>query len=111
MIRVRIERLRADRFIRSVFVDGHAGFAESGKDIVCAGVSAITVGTVNAVKSLVDVELGHEMNKGLLHLTVPPSLDDDKRRNVQLLLESMVVMLDTVKASYGKYISIQEIII
>ena len=31
-----------DKHNRTISVDGHAGFAEEGKDIVCAAVSALT---------------------------------------------------------------------
>ena len=30
-------------------VEGHAGYAEAGKDIVCAAVSALTINTINSV--------------------------------------------------------------
>lgn len=108
MIRVRIERKVADGSILAVYVDGHAEYAGTGKDIVCAGVSSITVGTVNSVKGLLGVILQHQMDKGLLHISVPEIAEDTKRHEVQLLLESMVVMLETIKNSYGKYIAIQE---
>ena len=34
-------------------VDGHAGYAESGNDIICAAVSALTQGLVMDVRQLV----------------------------------------------------------
>ncbi len=108
MIRVHLERTAADRSIRSFRVEGHAFYAEPGKDIVCAGVSAVTVGTVNAVEALLGIELKSAMNKGLLQVDVPAIPEEGKRADVQLLLESMVVMLESVKQSYGEYITINE---
>jgi len=110
MIRVAIERSQADRRIRSVHVSGHAEFAEPGKDIVCAGVSAVSVGTVNAIHRLLDIRLEHEMDKGLLDFRVPDALDEQIAKSVQLLLESMVVMLQTIQTSYGQYITIRELL-
>lgn len=107
MIRVKIDRQTHDRTIHSFSVTGHADFAESGKDIVCAGVSAITVGTVNAAEAVLGVSLQNTMDKGLLKVTVPDYLDAEKREKVQLLLESMIVMLESIKQSYGKYIEIK----
>ena len=35
-------------------MDGHAGFARKGKDIVCAAVSVLAINTVNSVEALTD---------------------------------------------------------
>ena len=37
-------------------VDGHAGYAEIGNDIICAAVSALTQGLVHSLKALTDDE-------------------------------------------------------
>ena len=52
MINVRITRASAQGVIVGFAVKGHAEYARNGKDIVCAGVSTVTVGTVNAIESL-----------------------------------------------------------
>lgn len=108
MVEITISRSIADRSIRGFSVEGHADYAESGKDIVCAGVSAVTVGTVNAIESLTGVELDSQMNSGLLHVLVPLEMKADVNDKVQLLLESMVVMLQSIEESYGTYITMQE---
>ncbi|WP_248927393.1 ribosomal-processing cysteine protease Prp [Paenibacillus hamazuiensis] len=107
MIRIAIRR-SDDRHIEGFSVEGHAQFDEPGKDIVCAGVSAVTVGTVNAVEALLGVKLGHRMKHGLLKVNVPKQLEASVRDQVQLLLESMVVMLKSIEQSYGAYIAMQE---
>ena len=35
-------------------VFGHAGYAESGNDIVCAAVSVLTINTINAIERFTD---------------------------------------------------------
>ena len=106
MIRVTIER-QADGAIVAFSVSGHAYLDKPGKDIVCAGVSAVTVGTVNAVEALTGVELPNEMRDGLLNVSVPSALDPARSEKIQLLLESMLVMLRSIEQSYGKYMSIE----
>ncbi|MEI7025248.1 ribosomal-processing cysteine protease Prp [Paenibacillus sp. y28] len=108
MIRVEVRRAAADRSIVSFRVEGHADFAVAGKDIVCAGVSAVTVGTVNAIEALLDIELPCEMENGLLDVSVPAGIEANRYQQTQLLLESMVVMLQSIQESYGKYIRITE---
>ena len=107
MIRVSIKRGR-DRRIERFKVNGHALYDESGKDIVCAGVSAVTVGTVNAIEALTGVQLRTRMKHGLLQADISPLADADTEGKVQLLLEGMVVMLQSIEQSYGAYIAIQE---
>ncbi len=108
MIRVRVDRERLTNRITGFRVEGHALFAESGKDIVCAGVSAVTVGTVNAAEALLGVELSANMESGLLDVTVPDELPEPKSTSLQLQLESMIVMLQTIEQSYGKHIRLKQ---
>ncbi|ADM71459.1 ribosomal-processing cysteine protease Prp [Paenibacillus sp. SEL3] len=106
MIIVRITRLE-DGSIQGFSVKGHANFAKSGEDIVCAGVSAVTVGTVNSIGALTDVEMETEMENGFLSAYLSPESYHDANAQVQLLLESMVIMLTSIAESYGKYIQIE----
>ncbi|QHW34181.1 ribosomal-processing cysteine protease Prp [Paenibacillus rhizovicinus] len=111
MITVSITRQSAaDSRIVSFAIEGHAKFANPGKDIVCAGVSAVSVGTVNAIEALAGVELPASMKSGWLRSEIPAgehTADSDAK--TQLLLESMIVMLDSIAASYGKYVVIRQL--
>ncbi|KWX77733.1 hypothetical protein D3C76_571000 [compost metagenome] len=111
MINVRITRASAQGAIVGFAVKGHAEYAKNGRDIVCAGVSTVTVGTVNSIESLTGVVLDTSMKDGFLSGTLVPVDDPEVSAKVQLLLESMVLMLGDIADSYGKYIKIQEVII
>lgn len=89
-------------------IEGHANFAKRGEDIVCAGVSAVTVGTVNSIETLTGVEMDAKMKNGFLSGSLPLLERGETWSQVQLLLESMVVMLSNIAESYGKYIKIQQ---
>ncbi|WP_166238823.1 ribosomal-processing cysteine protease Prp [Paenibacillus turpanensis] len=110
MIRVTIHRNKHDRSIDSFTVEGHADYAEHGKDIVCAGVTAVTFGTVNAAEAVVGAHLDVTMadDGGYLRVQVPIQLEAEMRMKVQLQLESMVVMLESIRESYGSYMKIQQ---
>ncbi|MFD0962338.1 ribosomal-processing cysteine protease Prp [Paenibacillus chungangensis] len=108
MINVSIVRSGEQGRVVSFAVKGHAKYAKPGKDIVCAGVSAVTVGTVNAIETLAGVQLPAQMQNGWLSSDIPELPDNELDGKVQLLLESMLVMLDTIVQSYGKYIAIRE---
>jgi len=108
MITVTFVRREADKRIVSFAIKGHAQYAKPGKDIVCAGVSAVSVGTVNSIEALTGVVLPASMNNGWLASEVPEADNTAADQQMQLLLESMKVMLDTIQQSYGKFVVIQE---
>ncbi|SEU17617.1 ribosomal-processing cysteine protease Prp [Paenibacillus sp. NFR01] len=111
MINVRITRTSAQGTIVGFAVKGHAMYAKKGWDIVCAGVSTVTFGTVNSIEKLTGVVLDTETEDGFLSGTLVPIEDPEIAGKVQLLLESMVGMLGDIAESYGKYIKIQQVII
>lgn len=110
MIIVTIKRSKLGT-VNGFKVEGHANFANAGSDIVCAGVSAVTVGTVNAVEELTGVEMTSRMKNGFLSADLPPSCPAAEREQAELLLSSLVVMLRSIEQSYGPYIKIHEVTI
>lgn len=108
MIIVRMERHK-DGTIHGFSSRGHAGYADPGEDIVCAAVSAITVGTVNSIETLTGVEMKAKMKDGFLSARLPDLPEDSPLDKIQLLLESMQVMLVSIEESYGEYIKIKQV--
>jgi len=105
MIRVRIDRKRDTKEIIGFRVDGHADYDASGKDIVCAGVSAVTVGIVNAAEKVIGVILPTDIDDGKLVVIVPSHGSMEQNRSLQLLLESMVVMLQSIDHHWREHLS------
>lgn len=111
MIKVTIHRDPTSTFITGFDMTGHANFGEYGQDIVCAGVSAVSFGSVNSVEALTGIKLSiQSAGDGDLHVQVPDITDRQKSEQVQLLLEAMLVSLGTIRASYGKYLKMNEIV-
>ncbi len=109
MINAKIYRSN-EGLITSFTLSGHAEFDEYGKDIVCAGASAVTFGAVNAVLSLTKIEpqIDQGGEGGYLHVKLPSNLDQSTSDKVQLLLEGMLVSLQTIERDYGQYISVSD---
>jgi hypothetical protein len=108
MVRVEIRR-KPDGTIAGFRVTGHAEFAEAGKDIVCAGISAVTIGTVNAAEALLGVRLVDKTPKrGTLEAVVPDGLAGRRGEDVQLLLETMTHMVRDIESAYGTYVKVTE---
>ncbi|RED64123.1 ribosomal-processing cysteine protease Prp [Cohnella lupini] len=107
MITITIVR-NVDKAIIRFTVSGHAFYNDPGKDIVCAGVSAVTIGAVNAIEKLTGLEPRAISESGLLRAEAPHSADPKRNDQVQLLLEGMIVALESIAESYGKYVKIKE---
>jgi uncharacterized protein YsxB (DUF464 family) len=106
MIRMTINRTKAGN-IRSFTMSGHADFAEHGEDIVCAGASAVSIGTVNAIEVLTGVVAEAKQGAGgFLECVFPEDSSDATGEKVQLLLEAMVISLQEIEKEYGHHIKI-----
>ncbi len=89
-------------------LSGHADSGPYGYDLVCAGVSAVSFGVVNAVMKLSEAELEIEQgDEGYLCVTVPGQLDKAVSDKVQLLFEGMLISLETIEREYSKFVTIQ----
>ena len=78
---------------------GHSGYAESGSDIICAGVSALVINTINSIDALTtsSFHLDTEEESGLIDFTFEEVADHD----AQLLVESMILGLQGIRNDYG----------
>ena len=105
MIKIKINK--DDNYINYIKVTGHANYDDYGKDIVCAGVSAITVGGLNAIAKAYNNDLSKfkvEMSEGYTSLNV---LDTEKQ-DVQTILETLEIQFKTIEETYSKFIKIIE---
>ena len=90
--------------ILDIEVSGHANNAEHGKDLVCAGVSTACVGIANALvkNHFLKDQLGNlDIQKGYVHIEVLKS-----QKDIQVVLETFVTILETIEESYAKYMKI-----
>ena len=72
MIKVIIKKINPVS-IHSFEMKGHADFAEHGKDLVCAGASAVSFGAVNAMIALTEITpiIKQKGDGGYLYVEVP----------------------------------------
>ncbi|WOV88742.1 ribosomal-processing cysteine protease Prp [Sporosarcina oncorhynchi] len=104
MIKIIIDEQASGR-INSFEMKGHADYAEHGKDLVCAGASAVSFGAVNAIISLTGItpEIQQGSDGGYLKVIFPES---EKDSEIQLLVKAMIVSLQTIEQDYGQHIKI-----
>lgn len=85
---------------RQLLCSGHAGFAKSGSDIVCASVSVLVINTINALEELAKESFETTVNEdnGFIHCDFTQPLQE---RSV-FLLDAMVYGLKNIQKEYGK---------
>ena len=80
-------------------IKGHAGYAESGKDIICAAVSTLAITIVNSIETNTDVQFEEDMDEnGSISFKITSNYDD----KAQLLLSTLALGLDDLSKTYGK---------
>lgn len=79
--------------------EGHAGYADAGSDIVCAGISTLVINTINAVEALTNTQIlaDADQTDGTIHVNFPYGCDEQ----AGLLVDAMVLGLQGIQTNYG----------
>lgn len=91
---------------KSFQIEGHAGYAEEGEDIICAAVSALVINTINSIEQFTEDTFTCDCQDGMIKSWEFPS---DVSKATALLMDSLRLGLQNVEKSYGEmYIQIKE---
>lgn len=102
MIKVQIKR--NNKYITQIKIKGHARFGEYGKDLVCAGVSAVATGICN---TLAKKEFLEEKKCAIILKNGNIMIDVYENDEVmQVILETLVISLESFTEDYHQYIKI-----
>ena len=83
-------------------VDGHAGYAKTGNDIICAAVSALTQGLAHALRALTEDPVTCQISDG--HIDIHYR---DLSERGTLLIDSFFLAVSDIQLTYGeRYVSI-----
>src|SRR5690625_1864417 len=109
MINVTINR--NNNIIESFEISGHANSGPYGYDLVCAGVSAVSFGAVNAAMKLSDCDLTISQggDGGYLSVQIPNHATSEQIEKIQLTFEVMLISLETIEREYSQFIQIEEV--
>ena len=80
--------------------EGHAGYANEGEDIVCAGISTLVINTINSIEALTATQIlaDAEQESGTIHVNFPSGCD----LQAKLLVDAMILGLQGIQTNYGK---------
>ena len=100
MIKIVIKKSNGEFLLEA---KGHANSAEYGHDLVCAAVSAILTGGINAISDKSNLEIKLDEGYSLIK-----SLDKVNQKD-EIILQTIEVQLKTIEESYDKFIQITSI--
>ncbi len=78
--------IEINRHNGGITISGHAGYAENGKDIVCAGVSALAQTLIQSIEELTTDTIQYDMSPGTVDIKFR-----DLSEDAQLLIDSFFV--------------------
>src|SRR5699024_1427745 len=90
-------------------MSGHADSGPYGYYLVCAGVCAVSFGSINAVTSIGDGGLSVAMeDSGCLKVWIHEEFSLEEIEIIQLIFEAMIVSLLTIENNYKEFITIKD---
>ncbi len=82
-------------------VSGHANYAEDGKDIVCAGVTALTQTLIRSLEELVGDEVEYEISPGRVDIHYGDLSEEGK-----LLVDSFFIGICQIASEFSEHVNI-----
>jgi hypothetical protein len=90
--------------ITGFHIEGHSGYADRGKDIVCSAISTLAINCVNSIEEFTGdtFSTGMDEEQGMLEF----DLTGESSEAAQLLLRSAVYGMERISEQYEKYVQI-----
>jgi len=90
-------------------VEGHAGFAEAGQDIVCAAISVLTGTAVNGLERYLSFQPNYKAGDGFLECDLALLESEQDRLIAEAILGTMLLGLQQIQKEYGsRYIKFEQ---
>lgn len=89
-------------------IEGHANSGPYGYDLVCAAVSAVSFGAVNAVIELCEIDLIIDQagEGGYLFVEIPSDVSMSIKDKASYIFRAMLISLQTIEREYDTFIKI-----
>ena len=85
-----------------ITVSGHAGYAAAGKDIVCAGVTALTMSLVKSINDLTEDKIEYEISPGRVDIHC-----GNLSEAGMLLVDSFFIGICLIADDFPEYVRIE----
>jgi len=95
-----------DDFVKKFTVEGHAGYAPSGSDIICSAVSALTYTAIGSLQELTGYEISYEVRENDGYMKCEIHNIKHEKGNDEITAEVIMNMFDIgcrqISDGYGK---------
>ncbi|MCI8327139.1 MAG: ribosomal-processing cysteine protease Prp [Lachnospiraceae bacterium] len=98
MTKITIYKNQDNRYIGFDCI-GHAGYANEGEDVVCAGISTLVINTINSIGCFTEEEFSVDTQEESGEITF--RLKSVSKHDSYLLLQSMILGLQGIMNQYG----------
>lgn len=104
---IQVQVVREDGHYKKFVIEGHAGYADEGEDIVCAAVSVLVINTINSIEEFTEDAFTCDCKDGMIQNW---EFTSEVSPETELLMKSLMLGLENVRKSYGdEYLTIEEI--
>ncbi len=91
---------------------GHSGYEEKGKDIVCAAVSVLSQTALRALVEVIgicedDIDFYIDAENAVLDVNIPSNLDEVTKSEVEIILKTLEVGIESIIEIYPKYVTLR----
>lgn len=93
--------IKVSRTDNSIKIEGHAHYAEAGRDIVCAAVSALVQSLIQSVEELTADKIQYSMQPGTVDINF-----GNLSEQAQLLVSSFFVGVEMIASGYPDNVQI-----
>lgn len=99
---------RDENGVCGLSVKGHAGYAKSGQDIVCAAASVLITTCANALQSVADITPQLEVTEkpALIAVNLPKGLSPAQDHDARIILNTILQGFQDIAAQYPRYLQI-----
>lgn len=105
MIRVKVHG--SPQRVAGLTVEGHAGYADKGEDIVCAGVSALAETAVIGLRQVAGIKPAVTRQDGYLDVRLPTGLSGQAAAAAETILRTTIAGLRDIAKSYPEYVNFE----
>ena len=99
---IKVILTKKDDNVNKVIINGHAGYDDFGKDIVCAAVSSTVITTINILLSLDNESIKYDNTEGLIIEVLKNN--EITRKVINVLISNLYEL----ERAYPKNIQIKE---
>ncbi len=96
----------AGELIKEVLITGHAGYADKGADIYCAGVSAVAQTALAGLLHHLEQAPFYKISDGHFECKLADNLNDMDNEKAQIILSTMKVGLLAMQDVYKEHMKI-----